>query len=179
VLVAAFYFKFLPPTSDQEGRQKKEKTTMQNNNTIIKAGETVVKETKRGIEFHAFNFQRQRMLHIGTLSGQVYEKVAVILRQPEPSFALTQTEFGAVQETGAGFIRIVTPDKDATYAISVGDFQRHAEAYYNAAYGPQWRVPLGKFSHVATAARRNAHIDNPVIETKHTKPEAVQVALPW
>src|SRR5687768_8080949 len=134
---------------------------MQNNNTTIKAGETVIRESKRGIEFHAFNWQRQRMLHIGTLSGQVYEKVAVILRNPEPSFALTQSEFGAVEEMGAGFVRIVTPAKDATFAISVNDFKRFKEPYYNSAYGPQWRVPLGKFSHVAKVAKRNPITDNP------------------
>lgn len=130
---------------------------------ITKAGEIQVKETKRGVEFHAFNWQRQRMLHIGTLKGATYEKVAVILRQPEPSFALTQSEFGAVQDCGAGFIRIVPPDKSGTYSISVQDFNRCKEAYYNAAYGGQWRVPLGKFASIAKVGKRNASADNPVI----------------
>ena len=133
-------------------------------NTIVRAGEIIVKETKRGIEFHAFNWQRQRTLHIGTLKGQTYEKQAVILRQPEPSFALTQSEFGAVMDCGAGFIRIIPQDKSGTYSISVQDFKRYAEAYYNAGYGGQWRVPLGKFSSTPKVAKRNAHTDNPVIE---------------
>jgi hypothetical protein len=133
-------------------------------NTIVKAGEIHVKETKRGIEFHAFNWQRQRMLHIGTLKGSVYEKQAQILRQPEPSFAVTQTEFGALLDTGAEFIRIVPGDKSATYSISVQDFNRHKEAYHNPGYGPQWRAPLKFFSHTSKVAKRNAHIDNPVIE---------------
>ena len=134
-------------------------------NTIVKAGEIQVKDSKRGLEFHAFNWQRQRMLHIGTLKGQTYEKVAVILRQPEPSFALTQSEYGALVDQGAGFIRIVTPDKDRTYSISVQDFKRHAEAYYNAAYGGQWRCSLNHFASIAKVGRRNAHTDNPVIAT--------------
>ncbi len=137
---------------------------MQNNNTeqtIYKAGEIQLKETRRGIEFHAFNFQRQRMLHIGTIKGQTYEKQAPILRRPEPSFSLPQSELGKVQECGAGFIRIITPDK-WTYSISVQDFDRWKEPYYNASYGPQWRVPLGKFEHVAVATKRNAKLDNPV-----------------
>jgi hypothetical protein len=136
-----------------------------NDTTITKAGEIQVKETKRGIEFHAFNWQRQRMLHIGTLKGQTYEKQAEILRQPEPSFCLTQSEFGAVQDCGAGFIRIIPQDKSGTYSISVSDFKRHAEAYYNGAYGPQWRCALIHFASIAKVAKRNAHTDNPVIET--------------
>ena len=151
--------------------------TNSNNITIVKAGEIQIKETKRGIEFHAFNFQRQRMIHIGTLSGQIYEKVAPILRQPEPSFSLPQSEFGEVVEMGAGFIRIVTPDKSGTYAISVPDFKLHAEAYYNASYGPQWRVPLGKFSHVAKVAKRNARTDNPVIEQVRDIIQSKQLSL--
>jgi hypothetical protein len=134
-------------------------------NTIVKAGEIQVKETKRGVEFHAFNWQRQRMLHIGTLKGSVYEKQAQILRQPEPSFAVTQTELGAILETGAEFIRIVPGDKSATYSISVRDFDRCKEPYYNAGYGGQWRVPLIRFSRTSKVSRRNPITDNPVIET--------------
>ncbi len=137
---------------------------MSQSNNIMKAGEIQVKETKGGKEFHAFNWQRQRMIHIGTLSGDTYEKVAVILRQPEPSFALTQSELGALIETGAGFIRIITPEKDKTYSMSVQDFQLHKEAYHNLGYGPQWRVPVGKFSSIAKVAPRNPIVDSPVKE---------------
>jgi hypothetical protein len=147
------------------------------NRQNIKAGEIIVKESKRGTEFHAFNFQRGDLLHIGTLSGQVYEKVAVILRQPEPSFALTQAEFGKVQEAGARFIRIITPEKTTTYAISLEDFQRFKEAYHNAAYGPQWRVSLVHFSSVATVAKRNPIVDNPVIEKDEPVERAKQLTL--
>jgi hypothetical protein len=131
---------------------------------ITKGGETQIRETRRGVELHAFNFQRQRMLHIGTLKGQTYEKQAEILRQPEPSFCLTQSELGALVDMGAGFIRIIPGDKSKTYSISVQDFKRHAEAYYNGAYGPQWRVPLGMFASIAKVAKRNPITDNPVIE---------------
>lgn len=135
------------------------------NNTTIKAGEIQVKESKRGVEFHAFNFQRQRMIHIGTLSGQTYEKGnCVILRQPEPSICLPQSEYGAAVEAGALFLRCIPPDKSATYAISLRDFKQHAEAYYNAGYGPQWRVSLVHFSHTSKVGKRNAHIDNPPVQ---------------
>jgi hypothetical protein len=147
------------------------------NHQNIKAGEIVVKESKRGTEFHAFNFQRGRLLHIGTLSGQVYEKVAVILRQPEPSFALTQAEFGKVQEAGARFIRIVTPEKTATYAISLEDFQRFKEAYHNPTYGPQLRCALTHFASSSTVAKRNPIIDNPVSEKAEPVERAKQLTL--
>jgi hypothetical protein len=139
----------------------------QTDNTIIlKAGEIKVKETKRGFEFWSFNFQRQRMLHIGTLKGRTYEKVVTILRQPEPSISLPQSEYGAAVEWGAMFLRAIPSDHSATYAISLRDFKANAVEYYNAFYGPQWRVPLTEFSSISTTAPRNAITDNPVIETK-------------
>src|SRR5688572_16585714 len=105
---------------------------------IVKAGEIQTEEGKGGkLKFFAFNHQRGKRLHIGSLIGVVYEKVAPVLRQPEPSFSLTQSEFGAVTETGAGFVRIIPPDKSATYSISLQDFQRFSEPYYNVSYGPQ------------------------------------------
>jgi hypothetical protein len=142
---------------------------------FVKGGEIVTKETRRGIEFHAFNWQRQRMLHIGTLRGQVYEKQAQILQKPEPSFAVTQTELGAILETGAEFIRVVLPGKSATYSISVQDFQKHKEAYHNPGYGPQWRVGLKHWAHVTKIGKRNAAIDNPVRE--QVRPIIQQISL--
>jgi hypothetical protein len=144
---------------------------------ITKGGETQIRETRRGVELHAFNFQRQPMLHIGTLKGQTYEKQAEILRQPEPSFCLTQSEYGALVDMGAGFIRIIPGDKSRTYSISVQDFKRHAEAYFNGAYGPQWRVPLGKFASIAKVGKRNAAIDNPVVETVRDIVQDRQISL--
>jgi hypothetical protein len=135
------------------------------NNTIFKGGEIEVRESRRGIELRCFNFERQRVVHIGTVAGATYEKVAVILRQPELSFALTQSEFAAVLETGAQFIRIVPPDKSATYAISVSDFQKHAEPHYHHRYGPQLRCALIHFSRTSKVAPRNSVTDNPAIET--------------
>src|SRR5688572_589413 len=97
------------------------------NNTIItKAGETIVKETKRGIEFHAFNWQRQRVVHVGTKKGVTYEKVAVVFRKLQ-TFNLTQSEFGKIQELDTGFIRIIPPDKSGTYSIRVSDFDRYKQ----------------------------------------------------
>jgi hypothetical protein len=103
------------------------------------------------------------MLHIGTLKGQTYEKQAEILRQPEPSFCLTQSEFGAVVDCGAGFIRIIPQDKSGTYSISVQDFKRYAEPYYNAGYGPQLRCVLPRFFHTSKVGKRNARTDNPPV----------------
>jgi hypothetical protein len=130
----------------------------------VKAGGIYLEEGKKGkVKFYAFNHQRGKRLHIGTLSGVTYEKVAVILRQPEPSFALTQSEFGAVIESGAGFIRIIPPDKSGTYSISVKDFERHKAPYFNSGYGGQWRVSLPHFAYSAAVTKRNSRTDNPVI----------------
>jgi hypothetical protein len=146
-------------------------------NTVLKAGEIQVRETKRGIEFHAWNHERQRMIHIGTLLGQVYEKGnCTILRQPEPSICLPQSEYGAVMETGAVYLRCIPPDKSGTFSISLQDFKRHAEAYYNAGYGPQWRCALQYFQSIAKTGRRNPIIDNPV-KIKQAEPEIRQISL--
>jgi hypothetical protein len=125
-------------------------------------GEITTRKTKRGIEFHCYNFERNRTLHIGTLKGATYEAVKAILRNPEPSFTLTQAELAAAFEHGAQFIRIIPPDKAATYAISLADFKRLAVPYHNPWYGPQWRTPLGAFDRSAATAPRNAARDNPV-----------------
>lgn len=138
--------------------------TLKNQTQSTKAGEITLEEGKKGkVKFYAFNRQRGKRLHIGTLQGATYEKVAVILRQPEPSFALTQSELGAVIETGAGFIRIIPPDKSGTYSIAIKDFQRHKQPYFNSGYGPQWRVPLAHFAHSAAVQKRSPRRDNPVI----------------
>ena len=149
------------------------------NQLVKKAGEVTISESKKGrIKFYAYNHQQGRRLHIGTLSGAVYEKVAPVLRQPEPSFSLTLSELGAVEQTGAEFIRVVLPDKSATYSISARDFRRFAEAYYHAGYGPQMRCALTHFSHVAAVQKRSARRDNPVIETtREIRPAAQQLGL--
>ena len=103
----------------------------------------------------------------------------MILQKPEPSFALTQAEFGAVLEAGAGFIRLIPSDRSATYSISVQDFQQHARSYYNSGYGPQLRVSLSKFAKTSKVSRRNAHIDSPAIEQVQDiiKPRVEQMDL--
>lgn len=133
---------------------------MSQHNNITLAGRIEVKRTKKGVRFYAFNHTRGRRLHIGTLKGATYEKVSVILRQPEPSLALSQTELKAVQEESGKFIRFIVDGK--TYAISTADFARHAERYYNPGYGPQWRVGLRHFDFSNTTAKRNSITDNPV-----------------
>ena len=143
----------------------------------IKAGEIILKETKRGLEFHAFNFQRQRLLHVGTVIGATYEKVAPVLRQPEPSFSLPQSELAAVEECGAEFIRIVLPDKSMTYSIAVKDFRRHGEAYYNAHYGPQVRCALGAFQHTTKVGKRSPLLDNPPIPAVRDIVQDRQISL--
>jgi len=166
-----FYFRHLckkkPRREPGQGRRTLEEQSpmpQSYDSTIFKAGEIKVRETKRGLEFHSFNWQRQRVVHIGTIKGQTYEKQAEILRQPEPSFCLTQSEFGALVDCGAGFIRIIPGDKSRTYSISVQDFKRYATDFHNSGYGPQWRVKLERFSSSSRVAPRNPIVDSPVRE---------------
>jgi hypothetical protein len=134
---------------------------MQSNNTL-KGGEIQIRETNRGIEFHAFNFERQRVIHISTLQGACVEKgYAVILRNPEPSFTLTQSEYGAYVDSGAQYLRCIPGDQSATYSISLENFKRHAESYFNPRYGPQLRCPLSRFSATNRTGKRNPLIDTP------------------
>jgi hypothetical protein len=138
-------------------------TIVTDTNTLLKAGEISLKQTKRGLEFHAWNHERQRLIHVGTLRGVTYEKGnCTLLRQPQLSICLPQSEYGAVVEAGAEFFRAISPDKSAKYTISVAGFKEHAEAYYNRGYGPQWRCPVQFFSYVGDIIeRRNEpqHID--------------------
>src|SRR5215217_8873732 len=113
----------------------------------LQAGKIQVKEGKKGIEIYAYNHEHGRPLHVGTLIGRTYEKTAPILQKPEPSFCLPQSELGAVIEQGGEFIRFIGRGRPGTYAISVTDFQRHGEPYFNQSYGPQIRVALTQFSY--------------------------------
>ena len=133
---------------------------MSQENFITKGGEIQIKETKRGLEFHSFNFQRQRLIHIGTIIGQVYEKQANVLRNPEPSFTLSRSEFVAAVEHGAVYLRVLPPG-GGTYSISLVDFNAKHESYYNAFYGPQMRCPLAEFQSINAVAIRNVMTDNP------------------
>lgn len=128
---------------------------------IIKAGEIKTRESKRGIEFHAWSHERQRWIYIGTKSGRVYEKCTAILWRPKPSISLTQAELAAVEDSGADFLRCVFTDKPVTYSISLEDFKANAEPHDNAIYGGQWRVLLEKFTQIGAVTTRNAHLDNP------------------
>jgi hypothetical protein len=149
------------------------------NNYNLKAGEIQIKQSKRGIEFHAWNHERQRKIHIGTLIGVVFEKGNVaILRKPEPSIALSQAEYGVAVDHGVQFLRCVTPEK-ATYSISLENFKKHAESYYNPAYGPQWRCSLSFFSRTNKAEKRNAILDNPPLPQGegYERPQPAQLPL--
>lgn len=130
-----------------------------------KWGEIETRPGKRGgIEILAMNHERGRRVSVGTVKGSVFEKGnAAILRQPEPSFCLSKPELEAAKDAGAKFLRIVTSSKQ-THSISIEDFERHAERYYNAYYGEQIRCPLRFFVFADTAATRNAVLDNPKIE---------------
>jgi hypothetical protein len=151
---------------------------MNNNSTFARAGQIVIKESKRGVEFHAFNFQRQRLIHVGTLNGSVYEKGnCVILRQPEPSFCLPQSEYGAAVEAGALYLRCIPPDKSATYAISLQDFKEFSTPFYNQMYGPQWRVPVSKFSHTSKVSKRNVILDSPALAVARDIVQERQMSL--
>lgn len=128
---------------------------------ITTGGGIQIKRTARGVQFWAHNHERGQSIHIGTLIGSVYEKGGVaILQLPEPSITLTQAELGAAREAGAEYLRFLTREK-ITYSISLADFERHAQPYFNAKYGPQWRVALGRFVSAGRTARRNSITDNP------------------
>jgi hypothetical protein len=118
-----------------------------------KAGEIQIRETKRGIELHAWNCERQRLLHIGTLVGVVCEKQVTILRLPEPSINLTQSELGALESLGAVYLRCIPADKSATYSISVENFRKFGQPYFNPQYGPQWREPLVRQAKLGVSCR--------------------------
>jgi hypothetical protein len=131
-----------------------------NSTTITQAGKITVIEGKKGIEFYAFNHEHQKRLHVGTLSGAVYEKTAPILRQPEPSFCLPGSELAAIEEAGGRFIRFIARGTVGTYAISLADFKLHGERYFARGYGYQTRVPLTRFEYSPRVVKRN-----PVLET--------------
>ena len=129
--------------------------------------------------FQAYNHERNKYLDIGTLSGSVYEKGnAAILQLPEPSFTLSQSEYGAALELGAKFLRLVTREK-VTYSIELSRFGQFKEPYFNGWYGPQWRVPLSKFASTGQARKRNKITDNPPAEIGegYIRPQAAQLPL--
>jgi hypothetical protein len=134
-----------------------------NNSTNLKAGQISV-EAKRGrVKFFAYNLQRGKPVHVGTKSGNVYEKVQPIFRQRQ-SFNLTRTEYAAILEAGASFINIVLPDKTAMYSIGVERFARYAQPYDHPDYGGQLACPLKYFSPSSEVSPRNARRDNPPVE---------------
>jgi len=137
-----------------------------NNSTFagnIKTGVILIKETARGLEFHAINYERGQLLHIGTISGIVYETVKPILEKPERSFCVSRSEYEKLTGLATGIIRVITPAKDRTYAITVKDFDQHKKSYYHKMYGYQWRCALKWFSDSPEVVQRNAILDNPPI----------------
>ena len=151
-----------------------------NSNTNTQAGKITVREGRKGIEFYAFNHQRRKQLHIGTLAGSVYEKTAPILEKPEPSFCLPQSELAAIEQEGGQFIRFIARGAVGTFAISLEDFKLHGERYFNPGYGPQIRVPLTRFpSHTPKVQKRNRITDNPPAQVTAPiiKPREKQLSL--
>jgi hypothetical protein len=143
------------------------------------AGKIMIREGRKGLEFYAFNHQHRKQLHIGTLSGAVYEKTAPILEKPEPSFSLPQSELGAAIEQGAGFIRFIGRGRPGTFSISVQDFQKYGQPYFNQSYGPQVRVSLTKFAYSPRVSKRNPIMDSPALEIARDiiKPQTKQMDL--
>lgn len=133
--------------------------------TFTKTGEIRLEESKGKVKFFAFNHEHKKSLHVGSLIGVTYEKTAPMLRKPEPSFCLPSSELAAIEQAGGQFIRFIARGSVGTYAISLEDFKRHGERYFNAGYGYQVRVPVVKFAYSAKVAKRNPIVDNPVIET--------------
>ena len=143
-----------------------------------KAGEiqTIARQGK--ITLQAYNHERGQYLDIGSIVESVYEKGnAAILQLPEPSFTLSQSEFGAACDLGAEFLRLITREK-VTYSISLADFDQFKEPYFNGWYGPQWRVSLSKFASVGNSKKRNKAMDTPRRETPgYQRPQPAQLPL--
>jgi hypothetical protein len=148
-------------------------------NSITKAGQITTEQSGGKVKFFAFNHERGKPLHIGSLVGVVYEKTAPILNKPVPSFCLPQSELAAIEQAGGQFIRFIARGAVGTYAISLDDFKLHGESYFNAGYGLQVRVPLAKFSSVPKTAKRNSITDNPAISQARPviKPREKQMGL--
>jgi hypothetical protein len=132
-------------------------------NTFSKAGKIEIREGKKGLEFYAFNHEHKKPLHIGTLSGIVYEKTVPILQKPEPSFCLPTSELAAVEQAGGQFIRFIGRGRPGTFSISLEDFKSHGQSYFNAGYGKQVRVALTKFAYSSKVGKRNLIIDCPPV----------------
>ena len=122
-----------------------------------------IKQGKKGIELWAYNCEREKLLHIGSIEGAVYEKQANILQNPKPSFCLTVGELAAILEHGATFLRVAC--RGRKYAISLQDFQNHGKQYASAWYGAQIRCELVHFQGITTNRKRNRIIDNPTRQT--------------
>jgi hypothetical protein len=130
--------------------------------TITKAGEIQVRETKRGKAFWGWNWQRQKMVYFGTFDGQTFEKEANLYRKFD-TFNCTQSEYGKLQEVGAGFIRIQPKDTPGTYSISLQDFDKHKIPVHDPGYGPQWGVERRYWSFTPKREKRNKIADNPPV----------------
>lgn len=133
------------------------------NNQTIKAGEIETRQTRRGLEFWAYNLQRGEPVCIGTQLDRVYEKVQPVFRQRK-TFNITRAEYAAILEAGASFINIVLPDKSMMYSIGVERFARYAQPYDHSQYGSQLCCPLKYFSPSDQVSPRNQRRDNPPLE---------------
>ena len=123
-----------------------------------------VKQSKRGTELHSYNHERRRYLHVGTISGDVYEKGNVsILEKPELSICLLPDELDQAEHNGALFLRcLVRGDEPATFSISLADFRKYAKPYSNTWYGSQLRCVTSKFAFSGAIVKRTPRSDNPV-----------------
>lgn len=132
---------------------------MQNSNSNLQAGQILLKDFGGVIQVHAFNFERQMTVHIGTIRqtsrGVIYEKAAPVLMKPEPSFCFTTAEFSAVLSSGVEFIHVVPPGKLGTYSIDVERFSKLGTPYFNGIYGDQKKVPLSAFSYVGKTFKKS------------------------
>jgi hypothetical protein len=156
----SFLLNFSPSQISHDRESEKRRNDMSNFTINTLAGNISTEATKRGLKFFSFNHERRKYLHIGTLIGATYEKSSAVLRSPEPSLCVSESEFGAVQEAGGQFIRFIV-GRSHTYSISVLDFARQAEKYFSAGYGDQLRVKLTAFSSIATVRPRNLIVDSP------------------
>lgn len=150
----------------------------QSNNTTEKIQVTT---TSRGKTIKAYNYQREKYLAVGSVSGATFEKVANILKmvagEYRPSFTLTAAELETARELGATFLRVI--NDGITYAISLNDFERYAEPYKNGMYGKQLACSLEYFAKTGHSKKRNAILDNPRRGPgpEYVRPEVQQLPL--
>ena len=132
--------------------------------------------TSEGIVYHAYNFQQNRVVSIGTIKGSVYEKQTAILRSMN-SISLSHAEYTELINDQVQVIRFCVPG-DGKYSIDIDRFKKLKQEYYHPEYGLQWIINVA-YCQRGRSGKRNAILDNPrgggVGE--YVRPQAKQLPL--